>query len=166
VSQARGRQSGFTYLGLLFAIAIIGITLATIGVVWSTQARRERETELLFVGDQIRQSIGRYYESGGTYPRELADLLEDKRVPVPRRFLRRMYPDPITGTTDWELIKASDGSIMGVASSSTQTPIKVARFPVADVAFENADCYCGWKFIYLSRSVGRRRVLPSIAAPQ
>lgn len=159
MGQGQARASGFTYLGLLFAIAIIGITLATVGVVWSTQSRRDREAELLFVGNQIRQAIGRYYEVGGVYPRSLADLLQDKRVPVARRFLRRLYPDPMTGSADWELIRMSDGGLMGVASSSQQKPIKVAGFNVVDAAFEKADCYCTWKFIYVGAPAGRRRAL-------
>jgi type II secretory pathway pseudopilin PulG len=159
MTRLQPREAGFTYLGLLFAIAILGITLATVGVVWSTQIRRDREAELLFVGDQYRQAIGRYYDSGGVYPRSLNDLLEDKRVPVPRRFLRRLYPDPMTGSSDWELINTGDGGIIGVASTSMATPIKVAGFPLADTAFEKADCYCAWKFIYMSKAIGRRRVL-------
>ena len=152
-------QGGFTYLGLLFAIAIIGITLATVGVVWSTQARRDREAQLLFAGDQIRQAIGRYHDSGGVYPKSMDELLEDKRTPVTRRFLRRLYPDPMTGQADWELIKVADGGIMGVASSSHARPIKVAGFPVADTSFEKTDCYCAWKFIYVGKAIGRRRIV-------
>jgi len=160
VVRRKSRQRGFTYIGLLFAVAILGITLASVGVVWSAQLRREREAQLLFIGDQYRQAIGRYLQAGGTYPLSLADLVEDKRVPMPRRFLRRLYPDPMTGAVDWELIQNPDGGIMGVASASQQQPIKVANFRPIDATFENAECYCGWKFIFLARNVGRRRLLP------
>jgi type II secretory pathway pseudopilin PulG len=158
-------QRGFTYIGLLFAIAIIGITLATVGVVWSTQGRREREAQLLFVGDQYRQAIGRYQRAGGVYPQSLEELVTDTRVPLPRRFLRRLYPDPVTGAVDWELIRGADGGIMGVASSSAEQPIKVARFRAADVSFEKAAHYNDWKFVYVVRGAGRRRVLPAAPAP-
>ena len=166
MDRAQPQQHGFTYIGLLFAIAIVGITLATVGVVWSTQARREREAQLLFVGNQYRQAIGRYLQAGGVYPQSLDELVEDKRVPMPRRFLRRLYPDPMTGAADWELVQGADGGIMGVASSSQQQPIKVAGFRHVDAAFEKADCYCSWKFIYVSRgAAGRRRVLPNTPVP-
>ena len=158
MAPARAGQGGFTYLGLLFAIAILGITLATVGVVWSTQIRRDREAELLFIGDQFRVAIGRYVQSGGIYPRALADLVEDKRVPVPRRFLRRVYADPMTGNADWQLIHTADGGIMGVASSSQQQPIKVAGFPTADAAFADAACYCDWTFNYVARINSRKRL--------
>jgi type II secretory pathway pseudopilin PulG len=165
VGHAFKAQAGFTYLGLLFAIAIIGITLATVGVVWSTEARREREAQLLFVGDQYRQAIGRYREAGRAYPRSLDDLLEDKRVPGTRRFLRRLYPDPVTGRVEWELIRDPGGGILGVASLSKQKPIKVAGFAPVDATFEKADCYCAWKFIYVGKPVGRPRELPRMPLP-
>lgn len=158
-------QRGFTYIGLLFAVAIIGITLATVGVVWSTQGKREREAQLLFVGDQYRQAIGRYRAIGGAFPQSLESLVQDDRFPSARRYLRRLYPDPMTGKADWDLIRAQDGGIMGIASASKDKPIKVANFLQVDSAFEKAECYCDWKFIYVSRGVGRRRLLPGAPVP-
>ena len=152
------RAAGFTYLGLLFAIAILGITLATVGVVWSTQIRREKEVQLLFAGDQIRMAIGHYRASGGQYPQALTDLLDDKRSAVPQRFLRRIFLDPMTNSADWQLELAPEGGIMGVASRSSGTPIKVAGFSAADASFEKAECYCDWKFIYSPRVSRHRRV--------
>jgi len=152
---------GFTYVGLMFAVAVIGITLATIGVVWSTQIRREKETELLWIGGQYRMAIGMYVGAGGVYPQELSDLLEDKRFPVPRRYLRRLYPDPMTGQVDWQLVPAPGSGIMGVASSSQGKPIKVAGFPVRDALFKDAQCYCDWKFVSNGRRLrGVRQAFP------
>ena len=158
-------QRGFTYIGLLFAIAILGITLATIGVVWSTQIRRDREAELLYIGNQYRAAIGRYLNSGGQYPLELADLVEDKRTPVARRYLRRLYPDPMTNNVDWELITEPQGGIMGIASRSQGKPIKVAGFDAGNLEFGKAETYNDWKFIYSPRNPRFRRVLPPGAQP-
>jgi len=141
-------ERGFTYLGLLFAVVILGLTLSAVGVVWSTQIRRDREAELLFVGDQYRTAIGRYYAAGGAYPLDLKDLLADQRFPQVRRYLRRLYPDPITGDADWQPILGAGGGIIGIASNSQLKPIKVSNFPEADSAFEKAECYCDWKFVY------------------
>ena len=159
------RQSGFTYIGLLFAIVILGITLSTVGVVWSTQIRRDREAELLYAGDQIRAAIGHYRASGGQYPQALTDLLKDERTPAVRRFLRRVYPDPMTNSSDWQLIMAPEGGILGVASKSQDKPIKVAGFAPIDSAFENAECYCDWKFIYSPRNQRRGRVINPAGTP-
>jgi type II secretory pathway pseudopilin PulG len=142
-------QSGFTYLGILAAIVIIGISLATVGVVWSTHVRREKEAELLFVGEQYRAAIGRYLKAGGAYPRSLQDLVLDQRLPLTRRYLRRLYADPMTREADWELIPTEDGGIMGVASTSQQKPIKLAGFSLANKSFEDARSYARWRFIYV-----------------
>ena len=157
-------QGGFTYLALLFAIVIIGITLATAGVVWSTQIRRDKEADLLFAGDQIRAAIGRYYSEtpagAHAYPASLGDLLEDKRWPQTHRHLRRLYFDPMTASADWQLIVAPEGGIMGVATASSEKPIKKANFTVADATFEKAESYGDWQFIYKPQMRLRKRITP------
>jgi type II secretory pathway pseudopilin PulG len=143
---------GFTYIGLLMAIVIIGGALAAVGEVWSTESQREREAELLYRGDAIRLAIGAYmYGIGGAgvYPRALQDLVQDERAPEIKRYLRRVYEDPITGMADWTLILAPDGNIMGVASSSKAKPLKIAGFSAADASFKDATCYCDWQFLYI-----------------
>ena len=147
------RQRGFTYLGLLFAVAFIGAGLAVIGEVWSLTARRADEQELLFVGDSFRNAIASYYRAGPAgvqqYPLKLDDLLLDRRTGNATRHLRKIYADPITRQPDWELITLADGAIIGVASRSQRAPLKRARFPVADAEFEGAECYCDWRFVFL-----------------
>lgn len=145
-------QSGFTYLGLLFAVALIGVSLAAAGVLWATERQREREQELLFVGNQIREAIGNYYlRTPGTikhYPPTLDDLLKDSRTLSARRYLRRPYVDPMTNSHAWGLVRASDGGVMGVFSLSSLKPIKQSGFLDANLGFEGATRYSDWKFIY------------------
>jgi type II secretory pathway pseudopilin PulG len=152
-SQVLRAQTGFTYLAVLFAVTIIGITLATVGIVWSTQIRREKEAELLFAGDQIRDAIRRYYADTPagvhSYPPTLADLLQDSRWPLVHRHLRRLYFDPMSASTDWQLIEAPGGGVMGVVSKSKVKPIKQDNFPGSDADFKEADCYCNWQFVYV-----------------
>lgn len=146
------RNGGFTYLGLLFAIALAGVALAAIGVVWSIERQREREAELLFVGKQFRDAIASYYErSPGLvkrYPAKLEDLIKDNRFLTVQRHLRRIYPDPMMGTTEWQLVSAPEGGIMGVFSTSGAVPIKRSNFdnPFAD--FDGKGRYSEWRFIY------------------
>jgi len=144
------RQCGFTYLGLLITVAIIGATLAAAGEVWHTAQQRERERELLFVGDQIRLAIGRYYNAGAArqLPQSLDDLLRDPRQPGVVRYLRKLYYDPITGTTEWGLVKDAGDRILGVFSLSEARPIKQADFSVADREFEGKKKYSEWTFVY------------------
>ena len=148
------RQSGFTYIGLLIAVMLMGIMSSAAATLWSFSAQREREAELLFIGHQYRQAIAAYYAAGGTgfqYPRELQDLLEDNRAPSPRRFLRQLYRDPMTGQADWQLIRTNDGGILGIVSNSHAKPIKRSNFRDVDSAFELTECYCDWQFVYQPR---------------
>lgn len=142
------RQAGFTYLGLLILLVLMGVLLAQAGTLWSQTRQREREADLLFYGDQFRQAIAAYYQAQtpNAYPKTLDDLLEDPRVPFTRRFLRQIYPDPLTGKCDWVLIKAPDRSIMGVYSPAPGVPIKRGGFLPADAAFADAKSYAAWRF--------------------
>ena len=149
-------QAGFTYLGLLFAVALAGIALAGTGVLWQLESRREKEKELLFIGEQYRRAIGSYYDkSPGNekqYPEKLDELIEDKRFPTPLRHLRRLYRDPMSTDGEWELIRLQGRSI-GVASRSQQNPVKLAGFGVDQQDFEGATRYADWRFISNGSSV-------------
>jgi type II secretory pathway pseudopilin PulG len=138
-------------MGLLVVIFIMGAALAGTGVVFHQQASREKEKQLLFAGDQYRRAIGMYFAQtpGGAkrYPKSLDDLLGDNRYVVPRRYLRRAYPDPITDSTEWGLVKAGDGGITGVFSRSEKTPIKSANFAAQYKSFQSAAKYADWKFV-------------------
>jgi type II secretory pathway pseudopilin PulG len=141
---------GFTYVGLLLGVALAGTSLALVGQVWSTTSKRERERELLFVGSQFRYAIGLYYESSPgvkQYPRRLEDLVEDKRFPVARRYLRKIYPDPMSGKTDWGLLMQGD-QILGVYSQSREQPLKVANFDLGDAMSADGTTYSDWRFVY------------------
>ncbi|MDP8985983.1 MAG: type II secretion system GspH family protein [Pseudomonadota bacterium] len=153
------RAGGFTYIGLLIAVVVLGLALAGAGIVWRTQAQREREQELLFIGREFRAAIASYYDSGHQYPEGIEDLLEDKRGPEPRHHLRRFYADPMTGSQDWTLIRTAIPGITGVtgiASSAQALPIKKEGFEPGEEAFKDAKCYCDWQFVYMPRT-GRRR---------
>ena len=143
-------QRGFTYLGLLMFVMISGIALASTGKVWHAEAQREKERELLFIGEQFRKAIGSYYENTTgvkQYPLTLQDLLEDKRLPQVRHHLRKIYRDPITGTTSWGLVR-EQGRITGVFSLSNFKPFKQDGFTREFVSFANAEQYTKWRFIH------------------
>lgn len=146
------RQSGVTYIGVLVLVALMGITAAVAADVWHTGQKRENERQLLFIGNQFRQAIGHYYErSPGpvkTFPRNLGDLLRDPRTPGVARHLRRIYPDPMTGSEEWGLVRGPSGEILGVFSRSEAIPLKKANFRKADASFENKERYSEWTFVY------------------
>jgi len=169
-------QAGFTYIGLLIAVVFFGLGAVGAARLLAATEQAEREAELLFIGHQFRQAIQSYVQSGpqaGRYPPTLQDLLQDSRSPTPKRHLRRMFVDPLTGGADWGLVMAPEGGIMGVHSLSEREPRKRAGFDPADADFELAlqrqqaqgldataatpYSYRDWKFIYRPAVTGGAR---------
>jgi type II secretory pathway pseudopilin PulG len=156
-SVRRFAERGFSYIALLILIAVMGVAMAATGDLWATASQREKEAQLLFVGHQFRQAIRRFYQQAGAvkrYPASLDELLLDPRFPEPHRYLRRIYADPITATTDWGLVQGPNDEIIGVYSQSQEKPIKQANFRPEDAAFEGKDKYSDWQFVYV---VGHNR---------
>ncbi|MCY4757327.1 type II secretion system protein [Pelomonas aquatica] len=102
------RSRGFTYLWLLFALALGGVALAALGEQEQTRQRREREAELRWRGEAIAAALASYAEHTPVghlpLPQSLDELLADRRFPRPQRHLRQLYADPFTGKPDWELV--------------------------------------------------------------
>ncbi len=148
----RPGQGGFTYLLALFAVGAAALVAVRAVSMVETYEQREMETELLYIGQQFRQSIASYYQATpGTvkrYPATLDDLLLDRRFVGVKRHLRRIYVDPLTRKAEWGLVRDTDGSIMGVHSLSESQPIKQGGFREADAALAWAQSYRGWQFVY------------------
>ena len=147
-----GRSQGFTYLMVLALVAAMGFGLAAVGEFTSHAEQRAKEVELLFVGSQFREAIGAYYEStpgiAKRYPQKLEDLLKDTRYPVAKRYLRRIYVDPMTAKAEWGTVEAPGGGIMGVYSKSEARPLKSGNLPRGDESFADAKAYTEWKFTH------------------
>jgi type II secretory pathway pseudopilin PulG len=136
---------------MLLVVAATGAVLASIGELASHAMQREKEKQLLFAGQQYREAIASYYNrtpgAVKRYPGSLAELLEDKRFPVPQRHLRRLYPDPVTGQA-FAAVPSPEGGIMGVQSASGAAPVKTANFLLRDADFTDTAKYSDWKFVY------------------
>lgn len=146
------RAAGFTYITVLVLLFVLGLAQVKIAKVWRAEQVRDRETELLAIGDEFRHAIRSYYEqSPGTvkrYPRSLNDLLEDQRFLGVTRHLRRLYADPLTGKAEWGTVAAPDGGVMGVYSLASGVPYKQGNFKVLHQAFAGASSYRQWVFFY------------------
>jgi len=144
------RHRGFAFLGVLFALALLGVAALTASLLWSVEARREREKELLFAGHEYREALRRYAAAHAAerepYPRTLEALVRDPAAPEVRRYLRRIYPDPVNRGSDWGLVRAAGGGIVGVYSRSTEAPIRRAGFAREDAAFFSKTRYADWIF--------------------
>jgi type II secretory pathway pseudopilin PulG len=154
IGNARSRQRGLTYLALLFFIAASGAMLAATGIIWSHERQRQKEQELLWIGNQFREAIGLYHQrTPGAikrYPEKLEDLIEDQRYLTRQRYLRQIYRDPMTGKAQWGLVAAPGGGIMGVYSLSELAAVKSGNFADTDRSLSGAERYSAWRFVYVT----------------
>ena len=154
---SRFNQQGFTFLTLVFAIVLIGISLSVAGQQWKTIVQREKEAELFYRGDQIKHAIEAYYRGTpgvNKYPGCgidgtdcFKDLLGEPQNHK-KRYLRKAYKDPMTNS-DWDMMMAPGGRLTGVRSKSTKEPIKKANFPEEYRCFEQAETLADWVFQFI-----------------
>lgn len=136
-------------------MALVFLFVACLGVasileINQKQKQREKEEELLFIGNEFRTAILSYYNTlpqSGTrqLPHSLDELVNDNRFASPKHHLRRIYVDPMTGNAEWTLLRNAMG-IYGVSSMSTDMPIKLAGFAKDIAHFEGASSYAMWTF--------------------
>ena len=145
------RARGLVLLALLLFVALSSLWVGLSAEVWSTARQRDRETELLFAGEQYRHAIESYWRAtpgrAKGYPPSIDVLLTDDRFPMPVHHLRRRYLDPITGG-EFGLVREPAG-ITGVYSISKDAPRKVAGFPARYQHFSGAEAYEQWRFVFV-----------------
>jgi len=86
-------------VALLVAMSIMAIMMTAAMPAWHTLVQREKETELVFRGEQIARAIGLYQRRFANAPAPSLDVL------VEQRFLRKKYKDPITND-DFQVLSA------------------------------------------------------------
>ncbi len=153
-------ERGFGYVFLLVVVAALGYVSAYSISRGDTYSRRQAEQELLFIGREFEAALYSYSGMqapavganlpigviGATGPEQLSDLVRDPRSASIRRHIRKLYPDPITGKSEWGLVRNDVGRIVGIHSLSSATPLKTNDFDAAHAHFEEADTYGGWVF--------------------
>ncbi len=146
-------EEGFTYIHLLLMVVVMGISLSAMGRYWSYLDKKDKEAELLFRGDQYMRAIDSYFKRShgkvNIYPKKLEDLLKDPRSLAPRRHLRKIYKDPMTGEADWvPILDPASKRIKGVKSRSEEMPLKTDGFPKIYQAFKDKGSYSDWVFVH------------------
>ncbi len=159
----RSRQAGFTYLGLIVFVFIIGMVGAATLKVEALLRRAQLEQELLETGAQFSAALNSYAAATPRgqprAPLSLDDLLRDKRFPNPRRHLRKVFIDPVTGKPEWGLVRAGEaGPILGVHSLSQAAPLKQANFDMRFAGFENREHLAQWRF--MAQETGAPALVP------
>jgi type II secretory pathway pseudopilin PulG len=149
--EQRGHQRGFTFAGVLVLLAICMLGLGIAGPLWSRQAKREREQELLRVGALYAHALASYHDgapgSQKQYPARLDKLLLDARFVGVMRHLRKLYPDPMNPDQPWGLVLDGDNRIAGVYSRSDDAPLIDGPVNLDDFALPPAKHYSDWKFM-------------------
>jgi type II secretory pathway pseudopilin PulG len=98
----RSDDRGFTLVGLLVVVAVINISFALAMKSWSTIDQRANEAELIWRGEQIARAIICYSGSDAGEPLERLEQL------VEASCLRRLFPDPMTKSGEWRILRQSD----------------------------------------------------------
>lgn len=169
--RARRQQAGFTYLGLIVLVTIIGLVGAATLKVGALLQRAGAEYELLEIGAEFSAALRSYAlatpKGQPTQPTSLEALLRDPRYPDPRRHLRRIFVDPMTGKAEWGLVAAGEGApILGVYSLSQAQPLKIANFDSRFINFDNKKHLSDWKFAASGQTVsGTPAAAPDSIAP-
>ncbi len=155
-------ERGFTYLGLLFLIAVMGLLASVAASTWTFVSQRDKELDLLFAGQAYQTAIARYaaahVRQPQPFPTDLAQLLGTRDSLVPVRYLRRLYFDPMTGGTQWGLVRTPRGGIVGVYSLSERVPVRT-RAIAGDIGidFARARTYRDWVFNALALPLAPRQ---------
>jgi type II secretory pathway pseudopilin PulG len=105
---SRRRESGYSLVALLAAVAVMMVLLGAAAPSWRYVMRNDAEEELLFRGGEIADAVARYQRRHGN---ALPPSLE---VLVQQRFLRRPYKDPVTKHGRWRLLRPGDAVLPGV----------------------------------------------------
>lgn len=90
---------------LLVGLAVMALVMSAAAPVWQTAARREREAELVFRGEQYARAIQLFQRKyANASPANIDALVNEK-------FLRRKYLDPITNG-EFKLLDAAEAALL------------------------------------------------------
>ncbi|WP_020653512.1 type II secretion system protein [Massilia niastensis] len=168
---ARARQAGFTYLGLIILVAIIGMVGAATLKIGSLLQRVAAEEELLETGAAFSAALESYAAATPRgqppQPPTLDVLLKDPRFPGVRRHLRKIFVDPMTGKAEWGVVYLGGGDkgVVAVYSLSEAKPLKIANFDSRFRNFENKEKISEWRFTANSQELVNTPRPPKPAAP-
>ena len=92
---------------VIFMVATMLLLTSAAALRIDTEGRRERETELVWRGQQYQQAIKLYFRKFGKYPTKVDDLVKQTNGV---RFLRQAYADPMNKEDgSWRFIYVGPG---------------------------------------------------------
>ncbi len=109
------RRPGFALLLVFLMAAFVAIALYRELPRVAFEAQRAKEQLLIDRGEQYKRAIQIFVrQNNGRYPATLDDLESFNN----RRYLRRRYKDPMTGSDEWRLVHIGPGGML--TDSKTQ----------------------------------------------
>lgn len=93
----RHAEQGYVLAAVIILLAVMLIFLAAAVPKVRKDIQRDQELETMHRGQQYIRAVQLYYRKFGHFPPNV-DALEDTNM---MRFLRKRYPDPLTGQDDW-----------------------------------------------------------------
>jgi type II secretory pathway pseudopilin PulG len=164
----RSPQDGFTYLGLIILVTVIGMVGAATLKIGALMQRAHAEEKLLEIGAAFSDALKSYAATTPKglplQPPSLQELLRDSRTPALRRHLRKIFVDPVTGGTEWGIAYLADkAGVVGVYSLSQATPLKIGNFDVRFISFEGKQHLSDW--IFTAGAIAPVLPVASVAPP-
>lgn len=112
--QCRDDDRGYAMAALLVGLAIMAVLMSVALPAWRHLARREKEAELAFRGEQYARAIALYRaKNGNNFPPSIDVLVQG-------RYLRKKYKDPMTPDGEFRVIPV--GNPQGPQQGGTQPP--------------------------------------------
>ncbi len=87
-------------LAIMVVLILALIALTATAPYYVTQAKRDREEQLIRRGKAYANAIKRYYKRFGRYPTSLTELQSTQNL----RFIRKLYKDPMVPDGEWRII--------------------------------------------------------------
>lgn len=119
-------QRGMTYVFFLWFILIYGILLGSYIEVTSTQAKRLKEQDFIYTAELYVKALENYYKDKQILPTDIKQLLCDGATYPCKRYLRKIYKDPLTNQ-DFVYIYDEQKQIIGIKTQA-QNEIINAKF--------------------------------------
>jgi type II secretory pathway pseudopilin PulG len=109
---------GYAMAALLIAMSAMAIVMTVAMPVWKQMAQREKETELVFRGEQYAHAIGMFQKKyANAYPPSFDVLVTEK-------FLRKKFKDPITNDDFAPILvgQNNQGGVQAGSAGASSTP--------------------------------------------
>lgn len=121
-------EGGYALVAMLVVMSLLALFAMAATSNVKQQAQREREKEAIFRGEQVADSIRRYYASRGgsgvnSLPTNMEQLLEGIQIPGRTKKLQVLRAsaakDPLSSSGEWKLITPTSQDFAELVSNLT-----------------------------------------------